>query len=145
MIKIYKEKKLKYPSVTQEHGMGCGLACLAYILGLSYQKVWKIIGNPQNAWKRGYFCSELIKVLRSFRMPYKYKKIKSLEEEILKVPNTIVFIEKSSQYPMGHFLVRTAHGSWMNPWINFPKIAPAKSGFQRKLPGHPIYAIYPEH
>jgi hypothetical protein len=61
----------------------------------------------------------------------------------LKVPGTIVYVEKSIKYPLGHYLVKTKQGVWMNPWKNFPSIAPAKSAFQKRLPGTPLYAIYP--
>jgi hypothetical protein len=66
-----------------------------------------------------------------------------LKEEILSISNTIVFIEKTHNYPAGHFLVRTNEGAWMNPWINFPLIVPVKSGFEINLPGKPLYAVFP--
>ena len=70
------------------------------------------------------------------------KKLKILDK-MLRIPGTIVFIEKSKKYPAGHFLVKTAQSSWMNPWINFPLIKHPVSGFEKKLPGKPIYSIFP--
>jgi len=59
----------------------------------------------------------------------------------------IVFIKRSVRYPAGHYLARM-NGQWMDPWINFPNdqniknIKNATSGFRKKLPGKPIYALF---
>ena len=54
----------------------------------------------------------------------------------------IVFLEKSEEYPMGHYLVR-ANDKWMNPWVNYPEINPAKSDFEKATKGKVEYIIYP--
>lgn len=57
---------------------------------------------------------------------------------------TIVFIRRSSFYPVGHYLIRY-NKFWMDPWINFLKekeVKKAKAGFRKKLPGKPIYGIF---
>ncbi|MFH1915958.1 MAG: hypothetical protein ABIJ21_01725 [Nanoarchaeota archaeon] len=56
-------------------------------------------------------------------------------------PGTIVFIERNTTYPAGHYLLKTSRG-WMNPWINYPKIKPAKAGFQQKIPGKILWIIF---
>lgn len=54
---------------------------------------------------------------------------------------TIVFIAKSKKYPEGHYLLKTSKG-WMNPWVNFPEITPARAGFQKRLPGKVVWVMH---
>ncbi len=131
-------------SVTQEHSMGCAVACTAYILERTYEQALKLYENPHNAWETGFYCRDIVIALSKAGKNYKFKRIKISRDHILDVPDIIVFIEKSPNYPAGHFLVRTHQKSWMNPWINFPVIALAQSGFQSELPGKPIYAVFPK-
>lgn len=130
-------------SVTQDHGAGCAVACTAYILGVTYQKALRFFSKPKQAWGRGFYCKEVVEALGSAQKTYSYCYLKPKMLGILKIPGTIVYVGASSRYPLGHYLVRTQRGDWMNPWINFPIITPAQSSFQRRLPGKPIYAIYP--
>ena len=48
---------------------------------------------------------------------------------------------KSNAAPAGHYLLKTKKG-WMNPWINYPQIKPAKAGFQQKIPGKIQWIIF---
>ncbi|MBN9343964.1 MAG: hypothetical protein BGO76_08755 [Caedibacter sp. 38-128] len=130
-------------AITQEHGMGCAVACTAYVLNSTYQQALNLYKTPQYAWSRGFYCQEIVTALSNAGKLYQYKQIKDTNDSVLNLPDTIVFIEPSSIYPAGHFLVYTLEGCWMNPWINFPLIAPAKSGFQPILPGNPTYAVFP--
>lgn len=142
---LYYDENLLFlkNAVTQEHGMGCAVACTAYVLECSYQEALKLYDNPEGAWTKGFYCEEIIVALSKAGKSYSYKKIKATtEDEVLKAPGTIVFIDRSPAYPEGHFLARTTQGSWMNSWINFPLITPAKSGFQKELPGNPVYAVF---
>lgn len=128
--------------VTQEHPMGCAIACTAYALDCTYQQALKFYENPQNAWGAGFYCQDIVIAMLNAGRLYQYKQISILKDNVLNVPDTIIFIEKAAAYPEGHFLVRTFEGSWMNPWINFPLITPAQSGFQSKLPGNPTYVVF---
>lgn len=42
---------------------------------------------------------------------------------------------------MGHYILRTKKG-WMNPWINYPSISPARAGFQKRLPGEVQWILF---
>ncbi len=128
--------------VTQEEPMGCGIACVACVLGKSYQETKKLFENSELSSSRGFYCIELVKALLKEKLTYTYKKFNRNNEAKLRENGVIVFIERSNAYPLGHYLTKTEKG-WMNPWINFPCIAPAKAGLQRKLPGTPQWVIYP--
>jgi len=129
-------------AVAQKHPMGCGIACVAYIAGVSYKTILKLF--PQEyAYTRGYYCRELVKALAKFNFVYTYKKVTPKTRKYLKKKNTIVFIAPSKRYPAGHYLVSTKK-SWMNPWINYPSMNPAKAGFVNKLPGKPRWVLFPK-
>jgi len=127
--------------ITQEDPMGCSIACVAFILGISYKKAkvyFKSLGGPI---KTGYLCKDVVKALWGAGLSYDYKYIK--RKAIFKA-GTIIFIKRSRKYPFGHYLVKTRIG-WMDPWINLiqdPHIKNAKSGLRKWLPSRAIYAIY---
>lgn len=131
-------------SITQRDPYGCGIACLAYALDKSYSEIYTLIpGARMKAKTSGFVLKELITVLcintgKSYVSHY----IKPHLKRKIYEPNTIVFIKRSQKYPMGHYLIRTEHRAWMDPWYNFPSnLKQAKSGFRRRLPGTPIYMI----
>ena len=128
-------------SVTQEDLMGCGIACVAIVLNKSYKSTKRLFDNPEYASTRGYYCPELISVLNKKLENYVFAKVSEKNKKLIDQNGTIVFIERNKKYPTGHHLIKTNKG-WMNPWINFPQIKPAKSGFQRKLPGKAQWIVY---
>ncbi len=127
--------------VTQDHTMGCGVACVASVLNISYDNALQLFKNKENAWTKGYMCIDLIYALKKGGKIYSYKQLKILNDPILKKTGTIVFTDYCEAYPAGHYLVRMENG-WINPWVNFPEINPARSGIVEKLPARPIYVIF---
>ena len=128
-------------TVTQEESMGCGIACVAAILDRSYKSAKKLFENPQYSASRGYYCRDLVKVLNKSGLDYTFAKINKKNKYLVEREETIVFVKKSKNYPFGHYLFKTKRG-WMNSWINFPSINPAKSGFQKKLPAKAEWVIF---
>jgi len=131
-------------SVTQEHSSGCSVACVASVLGISYKQALKLFENPAYAGSRGYYCREIVRVLKKGGRDYSYAFLKPKNKELARIPGSIVFIRKSARYPLGHYLARDEKGQWMDPWINYPEIKPAKSGFRKTLPGKASWVVYPE-
>ncbi len=130
----------KIRCVTQEHGLGCGVACVADLLGITYVEALKLFKRPQNAWTRGFCCRELVEALENAGVQSEFKTIRNRSDKLLRAPGTIVFTQFSKANPYGHYLIRVP-GGWMNPWVNFPIIAPAKSGIVRRLPARASYAV----
>lgn len=128
-------------SITQEEPLGCAVSCVAFLTNVDYKtakkRYFKDIGDPIT---KGYLCRDVIMALSLAGMQYQYKRIKSRRNFS---KGTIVFIQNSKKYPMGHYLVKADKG-WMNSWINFPNVVNAKSGFENRLPGKSTYAIYPK-
>jgi hypothetical protein len=130
----------------QEHYYGCGFACIASLLGLSYREALRLIPHGYaKASSSGLLCKEISQILQSTGhkdSTYKYLKPRLMES--ITQPGTIVFIKRSKQYPVGHYLLR-GDGYWMDPWINMRQEydpSKAEAGFRDELPGDPIYAIF---
>jgi hypothetical protein len=130
--------------VAQEDVLGCGIACVAFVTGVSYGTAKGRYFYQRKARACGYLCRDLVRALSTVGRSYDYKYLKSSSG--LK-DGTIVFIKRSRQYPAGHYLLKTKRG-WMDPWMNFdaeiPEIKKARAGFRRRLPGRPIYAVFPK-
>lgn len=128
-------------SVTQEESRGCGIACLAFLLEIPYKKAKSMFKHPEYSFSRGFYCGEITNILNKAGLKYSSSKINPRSKKKINKIGTIVFTERNKNYPDGHFLVKSKRG-WMNPWINFPLITPAKSGFQSDLPGKVQLVIY---
>lgn len=130
--------------MTQEHSYGCGAACLAFVSGTSYEEVVKR-SRKKKVDQGGYYCKELVNLSRKLGLYYRYKYLSPRVVRKIYQEGVIIYIKRSKRYPAGHYLVRY-QGFWMDPWINFPsnqRIREAKSGFRQRLPGKPIYGIFP--
>jgi len=130
-------------AITQKHGSGCGVACVAYVLSISYDKALKLFEEPSFAWGRGFYCKEIVAALALKQRNYCFSKFDQSKKDLLSLPGTIVFVERSEKYPIGHYLVKSTDHLWMNPWANFPCISSAESAFQKRLPGNVSYIVYP--
>ena len=128
-------------SITQETVNGCGIACFAFVCNLSYAEAERFLG-PKQAKSDNFVVKNLVSELRRFGLDYSAKYIKS-GRRFSKVEGMIVLIRKSKSYPNAHYLV-FHQGQWMDPWMNFHlRALKARSGYRKRLPGQPWYAIYP--
>lgn len=129
--------------VRQEDELGCAVACVAFVLGISYTDSLSLFSGGKRRVKEqaNFFCPEIVQILQSNGLRYYWQKLpKTFPEEDF--PDLcIVFIKKSATYPYGHFLCRYKE-QWMDPWINFPQIE-RKAGFRNALPNEPVYIINP--
>lgn len=128
--------------VRQEDPLGCGIACVAYVTGISYDTAKaRYFKNKRSAATSGYLCRDIVAALSLAGGEHAYNYVKGRKRF---AHGTIVFIKRSARYPSGHYLVKSVSG-WMDPWINFnaknPEVNGSKAGFRRRLPGKPIYFI----
>lgn len=131
-------------SVTQEDNFGCGTACIAFVLERPYSEVISILKETK-VENRGFHCKDLVEILKRFGFIYSFRYLKQKLKRKIYKNGVIVFIKRSKRYPVGHYLVYH-NVLWMDPWINFKdskNIEKAKSGFRKRLPGVPIYALFP--
>lgn len=131
-------------SITQEFDYGCGIACYAFVLGISYKEAEDKLGLEQAISER-FWVKDLTRMLNKAGLRYERKYIKPHVKQLIYKDGVIVLIGRSKDYSVGHYLVRH-NNAWMDPWINLPNnrnIQEAKSGFRNTLPGIPKYAILP--
>ena len=127
--------------VVQEDVMGCAVACVASILGVSYKRALRLFGTSKCS-TRGYYCPEICKALRKGGLSYGWQKLSLHNKHLINIKSSIIFVARSKLYRAGHYLVRLEQG-YMNPWLNFPKVNPAKAGIVKRLPGKPAYVVFP--
>jgi ABC-type bacteriocin/lantibiotic exporter with double-glycine peptidase domain len=126
--------------ITQEAPMGCAIACIASLSGLSYKQMRGYFSRGEiKEQTSGFYNRDIINALIKIGISAKAFSIKRWGNRKIKA-GTIVFVERSKKYPAGHYLLKTKNG-WMNPWINYPNINPAKAGFQKTLPGRLKWVI----
>lgn len=132
-------------SITQEFDYGCGIACYAFALNISYKEAERILGPEQSASTR-FWVKDLTQKLNQAGLKYSSRHLNQTLKKQIYNDGTIVLIRRSKKYIAGHYLIRH-EGVWMDPWINMPNdnnIGNAKSGFRKRLPGSPMYALFPE-
>ena len=128
--------------IKQEDLLGCGIACVAFLIKKSYTETVQLFPDgKKKAGIRGFFCKELITVLKSTGLSYGLGYAKGDRLRSLLQPGTIIFLKQSAECPGGHYLVRGQH-QWMDSWINYPEL-PIQAGFRDELPGKPQYILYP--
>ncbi len=128
--------------VKQEDVRGCGAACTAAALNISYQKALSLFQNGRKKAKEGgFYCREIVSVLKNANLDYRYKYVRNAKLSKRCKVGAIVFIRRSKTYPAGHYLYR-GNSAWMDPWINFPD-KNIQGGWRTRLPEKPIYVIFP--
>lgn len=107
--------------VAQEDGLGCAVACVAFVLNIPYPQAVNLFQDGQRRVKEeaNFYCPEIVKILNTHGKNYKWKKLPQgvKEEEIEEL--SIVFVDRSKKLPFGHFLTKYKN-QWMDPWINVP-------------------------
>ena len=131
-------------SITQRHDMACGLACVSFLTSIPYDVLTGTV-KAEQLNSRGFYCPELVKLLKDGGLNYAWKKLSEEERDGNFTEGSIVFVERSTLLRHGHFLAKSAEG-WMDPWINLStdsNLSTAQSGFRSDLPGRAEYLIYP--
>lgn len=132
---------MKY--IAQKDPMGCGVACVANRLGITYGRALRLFEHPEYARSIGYKCKYIVIALQKAGV---HSRLKHIRRE-LPIPDlpigSIVFLEKSVQYPYQHYLLKVEDG-WVDPWINMHDdrdVQHAKAGIRTTLSGRAYYAI----
>lgn len=64
--------------VAQEDAMGCGLACVASVCGLSYARTKGTLFRNIGDIRRGFYCRELVRALARAGKAYRFHHVKNL-------------------------------------------------------------------
>jgi hypothetical protein len=135
--------KLKEP-IIQQNEYGCGVACFAFSLNLTYLQAAKILGQRQTKSER-FYVKDLVGQLNLIKKGYIHKYVKPKILPRIYQEGVIVLVARSKLHPTGHYLVRHG-GLWMDPWMNLSKckqISKAAGGYRKRLPSRAMYAIFP--
>jgi hypothetical protein len=107
----------RYGLVPQKDEWGCGAACVASLLGISYAKakgqLERIKEKPLDERPYGLELHQIALCLAENGLRY----IADWEEPKNYMTGTIVCIGGSSPYDGDHYLLMTPHG-WMDPYSN---------------------------
>lgn len=64
------DSKENQKPITQKQGAGRGVACVAYILNISYDKALELFEKPSQAILKGFLCKEIIDALKQKGLSY---------------------------------------------------------------------------
>jgi hypothetical protein len=129
--------KAQYEPVSQgDDEWGCGVACVASRLGISYAVAKKrlelVKGGSVNkatpASLKGLNLDPIVKVLRKAG-------VRVIADWYAKEHpiGTIVLISGGAPYAEEHYLLRVADG-WMDPWVNMPNRKVRLAAVRKSLP-----------
>ena len=106
----------RFNLVRQEQAMGCGIACIASLLGITYWEAVERWGRCD--CQRGFDRKEMAQILAAIGHPARRIPPTAATVESLPV-GTIVFLSYTRGWyrRFGHYLLRTKQG-WMDPWGN---------------------------
>ncbi len=131
-------------SITQESPNGCGIACFAFVCGLTYKQAEKFLG-PEQAKSSKFIVKHFREELNRFGLNYESRHVRP-DQTIEPTEGTIVLLRRSKQFPFGHYLAYH-NGKWMDPRINLEDdriFKNPKSAFREVLPGQVMYALTPQ-
>ena len=128
----------KYELVTQEDEWGCGAACVASLLGVSYQEAKQLVENVKGREidKKPYGLE-----LHHLALALQEKGVKVVADW---APDgcpdgTIICISGKSPYDGDHYMLKTPEG-WMDPWHNMPT-EPKEAGYRNWLPDETYFLV----
>lgn len=123
----------RFDLVTQSEEWGCGVACVASFLGISYGEARDLLrkhkgGKTVNATPKGLELHHIAFALQERG----YKVIADWQESSRFCEGTIVCISGNKPYDGHHYMLKTKKG-WMDPWHNIGK-KPRKADFRPSYP-----------
>lgn len=119
--------------VTQQDEWGCGIACVASLLAISYRDARARLERCKNAGinekPEGLTLSPIYKVIRDAG----YKVTKPYKARSYPIGTITLLTSSFGRYKgSGHYMLLTARG-WMDPWYNINR-RPRKAGYRSLLP-----------
>lgn len=124
----------QYRPVVQLDEWGCGVACIASLLGISYEDAyWLARREKGDSIAGGVPGLELHHIAMILQEGGIHVVADWQESEDFPV-GTILFVEGPEPYDGGHYILRTQKG-WMDPWANIRKPdEPRKSKLIKSYP-----------
>ena len=123
----------RFDLVVQTEEWGCGVACVASFLGVSYNEARDLLrkykdGKTVNAHPKGLELHHIALALQERG----YRVIADWKESDRYPQGTIVCISGKHPYDGDHYILKTPKG-WMDPWHNLDS-KPRRANFRRDFP-----------
>ena len=123
----------RFGLVVQKEEWGCGVACVASFLGVTYDESRELLRKQKNgrtvqAAPKGLELHHIALALQEKG----YRVIADWLEPGRFREGTIVCISGAAPYDGHHYMVKTRQG-WMDPWHNLGT-KPRKAGFRQSYP-----------
>jgi hypothetical protein len=99
-------------SITQEFYYGCGVACYAFALQITYKQAVTRLGKQQAQSDR-FWINDFAEALNKSGKVCRAKYVKSHIRPKIYQEGVIVLIRRSPRYPTGHYLIRHDN-HWMD-------------------------------
>ena len=142
MLKTYNKHVPKTKLIPQEDALGCGFACVAVVLGITYKSAAKRLPDIYKiAQQTGLWCKDIVLALKKSGKPAYFEKITHKNIAQIEKLGTIIYTKDGPSDLIGHYLVKVREG-WHNCWINWPSMKPVKAGIQKTFSGKPLYAVF---
>jgi hypothetical protein len=106
--------------VKQEDPMGCGIACVAFVLGISYKEATKLLTLPEKRKTLGIAQVIYEKLSRGGSYDSFSRYVGRLDDTRVEIGD-IVYVKKCKMFPSGHYLVKI-NGGYMDPFINMGEV-----------------------
>ena len=129
--------RTKYFLIPQEDALGCGIACIAVALGISYGSVVRKIPKEKYSiyQERGLYCRDIVSVFKLFGVKDSWSKVTDKNVDLIYNEGNIIYMNDDD-----HYVIAVKNG-WHDSWINWPKMNPVKAGIIEQLPEKPSYIV----
>lgn len=131
----------QYELVTQENEWGCGAACVASLLDVSYQDAKQLVETMKEGEIDEDPCGLELHHLALALQKNGIKVVADWAPE--RYPDgTIICISGKQPYEGDHYMLKTPAG-WMDPWHNVAKTPnkPRKAGYRKRLPNGTFFLV----
>ena len=131
-------------SIVQAAPYGCGIACFAFVAGITYKEAEEFLGEEQAKSDR-FIVKHFREELNRYGLSYISRHVKP-DQIIEPEEGMVVLLRRSKQFPVGHYLAYH-EGRWMDPYINLEddrNFEYPESGFRESLPGQIMYVLMPK-
>lgn len=109
----------KHHPVVQLDEWGCGVACIASLLGISYEEAYWLArrekGESIGGVQPGLELHHIAMILKQHEKGIHV--VADWQERETYPVGTILFVEGPEPYDGGHYILRVDKG-WMDPWVN---------------------------
>lgn len=131
----------RFQPVAQKDEWGCGIACVASLLSISYEEAYWCLRNQKGESISGGNPGLELHHIALALQAYGFKVVADWEEAPEYPVRTILFVEGPEPYDGGHYILRVTKG-WMDPWRNINRPSEKrKAGVIKNYPAGTVFSV----